>query len=54
MSKKSATMSGYTSISIHSNHMEMTKFQSSDDPGFESIAEELRRWVKKLQTTPGK
>jgi hypothetical protein len=28
--------------------MEMTKFESVDDPGFTAIAGELRRWVKAL------
>jgi len=44
----SAILPGYIPIGIHSNHMEMTKFEDVDDPGFVAIAGELRRWVKGL------
>lgn len=28
--------------------MNMTKFESGDDPGFTAVAGELRRWVKEI------
>jgi hypothetical protein len=39
--------------------MDMTKFEYEDDPGFEAVAGELRRWSKELarlkisDNTPG-
>ncbi|KAE8382644.1 Alpha/Beta hydrolase protein [Aspergillus bertholletiae] len=42
----SAVLPGYVPIGIHSNHMDMTKFASVDDPGFVAICGELRRWSK--------
>ncbi|SPO01801.1 uncharacterized protein DNG_04474 [Cephalotrichum gorgonifer] len=42
----SAILPGYPTIGIHSNHRDMTKFSSEDDPGFVAICGELRRWVK--------
>ncbi|KAI9856827.1 MAG: hypothetical protein M1813_008764, partial [Trichoglossum hirsutum] len=44
----SAVLPGYTQIGIHGNHMDMTKFEDRNDPGFTAIAGELRRWVKEL------
>ncbi|KAE8447349.1 hypothetical protein EG329_010907 [Mollisiaceae sp. DMI_Dod_QoI] len=45
----SAILSAYPHIGIHANHMEMGRFSSEEDPGFISIAGELRRWVQKLK-----
>lgn len=28
--------------------MDMTKFENADDPGFQAVAGELRRWIKAL------
>jgi hypothetical protein len=28
--------------------MDMTKFEDENDPGFKSVAGELRRWVKEM------
>ncbi|KAB8218529.1 hypothetical protein BDV33DRAFT_192643 [Aspergillus novoparasiticus] len=42
----SAILPGYGQIGIRSNHMDMTKFASVDDPGFELICGELSRWSK--------
>lgn len=50
--KDSAILPGYIPIGIHSNHMEMTKFDSEDDPGFRAITGELRRWIKGLTVAP--
>ena len=40
---QSAILPAYMSIGIHGNHMGMTKFETKDDPGFISVAGELRR-----------
>ena len=44
----SAILPGYIPIGIRSNHMDMTKFEHTEDPGFTAVAGELRRWVKAL------
>ncbi|KAF2741827.1 hypothetical protein M011DRAFT_413767, partial [Sporormia fimetaria CBS 119925] len=46
--KHSAILSSYNAIGIHSNHMDMTKFSDTSDPGYRSVTGELRRWVKEL------
>lgn len=46
----SAILPAYAKIGIYSNHMNMTKFEDEDDPGFISVSGELRRWVKELRT----
>jgi hypothetical protein len=45
---ESAKLPGYIPIGIHSDHMGMTKFASADDPGFQAVCGELRRWIKQL------
>jgi len=45
----SAILPSYTQIGIHSNHMDMTKFSSSDDPGYMSVSNELWRWTKECK-----
>ncbi|WAO93126.1 DUF676 domain-containing protein [Fusarium falciforme] len=47
--KHSATLPGYISIGIHSNHAQMTKFGSRAEPGFVAVCGELKRWVKKIE-----
>ncbi|RYP55419.1 hypothetical protein DL770_010923 [Monosporascus sp. CRB-9-2] len=44
----SAILPGYIPIGIHSNHMDMTKFASTDDPGFVAVCGELRRWIRDM------
>ncbi|KAL5382184.1 hypothetical protein PMIN06_010645 [Paraphaeosphaeria minitans] len=44
----SAILPGYIPIGIRSNHMDMTKFEGVDDPGFVFVAGELRRWTREL------
>ncbi|KAF2234938.1 hypothetical protein EV356DRAFT_532485 [Viridothelium virens] len=44
----SAILPGYIPIGIHANHMDMTKFNDADDPGFKAVVGELHRWVKAL------
>ncbi|PVH70247.1 hypothetical protein DL98DRAFT_437371, partial [Cadophora sp. DSE1049] len=41
-----ATLPGYIRLGIRSNHMDMTKFENADNPGFIAITGELRRWIK--------
>ncbi|CAG8016353.1 unnamed protein product [Penicillium nalgiovense] len=42
----SAILPGYIPIGIHGNHMDMTKFAGSTDPGFLAVCGEMRRWIK--------
>ncbi|KAF2798736.1 hypothetical protein K505DRAFT_405002 [Melanomma pulvis-pyrius CBS 109.77] len=44
----SATLPGYVPIGIHSNHMDMTKFENVDEPGFFAVTGELRRWYREI------
>ncbi|KFG80287.1 hypothetical protein MANI_027426 [Metarhizium anisopliae] len=46
--KDSAIIPGYTSIGIHGNHMDMTKFEDSNDAGFVAVAGELSRWCEEV------
>ncbi|KAF4465147.1 hypothetical protein FALBO_8007 [Fusarium albosuccineum] len=50
--KHSAILPGYSSVGIHKNHAEITKFASPDEPGFVAVCGELKRWVKKIQQGP--
>ncbi|KAI9894034.1 MAG: hypothetical protein M1814_004804 [Vezdaea aestivalis] len=47
--KKSATLSGYQCIGIHSNHMDMTKYNGRQDPGYQHVAGELWRWARESE-----
>ena len=42
----SAILPGYIPIGIRNNHRNMTKFASTDDPGFVAVCGELRRWIR--------
>ncbi|KAK3379401.1 hypothetical protein B0T24DRAFT_154684 [Lasiosphaeria ovina] len=44
----SAILPEYIKIGIHSNHMDMARFATVDDPGFAAVSGELRRWIKKM------
>ncbi len=46
----SAIIPGYISIGIRGNHIDMTKFEHLDDPGFVQITGELRRWMNATST----
>lgn len=46
--KESATMEGYTSISIRENHSRMVKFVSAEDNGFKRVVGNLARWVSQI------
>lgn len=48
MPSHSAILPGYVPIGIWVNHMDMTKFEHEEDPGFIAVAGELRRWTKSL------
>ena len=50
----SAILPAYSSIGIHSNHMNMTKFGIEEDSSFVSVVGQLQLMVKRLKTTPGK
>ncbi len=50
MPSHSAILPGYIPIGIWANHMDMTKFEHEEDPGFIAVAGELRRWTKSLST----
>ena len=51
VSRESAALPGYIPISIRQNHMNMTKFAHSDDPGFSAVTGELRRWMRHIQAS---
>lgn len=44
--KDSASLDRYTSIGIHANHMDMTKFLSNQDPDYRNVLAELQRTVQ--------
>jgi len=44
----SAILPGYIPIGIYSNNIDIARFVSKDDPGFEVICGELRRWIKQI------
>jgi protein SERAC1 len=45
----SARLEQYPSLSIHANHMDMTKFSGSTDAGYVSIRGILQDWIGKLK-----
>ncbi|KAL5327020.1 hypothetical protein ACEPPN_004710 [Leptodophora sp. 'Broadleaf-Isolate-01'] len=45
VSKQSATIEGYTSVSVHANHRDMVKFGTEDDNGFKRLVGDLMRWA---------
>lgn len=49
VSKKSASLEGYSSISIHANHSNMVKFATIEDTGFNRLVGELKRWHQPSQ-----
>ena len=44
VSKVSATLEGYTSVSVYANHRDMVKFRTENDNGFKRLVGELKRW----------
>ncbi|KAI0975133.1 hypothetical protein F4678DRAFT_419393 [Xylaria arbuscula] len=51
---ESAVLSAYSHSTIHSNHMNMTKFGSQGDSGFILVSGDLLRWVNDLVTLNGR
>ena len=49
VSKDSATLEGYNSVSIHANHRDMVKFSSAEDNGFKRLLGELNRWESQIK-----
>ena len=47
--KHSASLDGYTSLGIHANHMDMTKFSSNQDPDYRNVLSELQRFVQSCE-----
>jgi protein SERAC1 len=50
VSKVSATIEGYTSVSVHANHRDMVKFKTENDNGFKRLVGDLMRWAPSLST----
>ena len=50
--KASATLDRYPSISIHANHIDMTKFMSDQDPDYRNVVSELRRFTNPVPHQP--
>ena len=46
MPKHSACLDRYTSIGVHANHMNMTKFLNNQDPDYRNVLSELQRFVQ--------
>ncbi|KAI8950933.1 hypothetical protein F4801DRAFT_601739 [Xylaria longipes] len=51
VSKDSAIIPGCIPTGIHSNHMDMCRFETAGDGGFESIYGQLRRWIREIDAT---
>ncbi|KAJ4245188.1 hypothetical protein NW757_010196 [Fusarium falciforme] len=45
----SAILPAYNSIGIRQNHVTMTKFESKNDAGFQSVSSELWMWVAMIR-----
>lgn len=50
--KCSAILDRYTSIGIHANHMDMTKFSSDQDPDYRNVLSELQRFIQPQEQQP--
>ncbi|KAK0622372.1 hypothetical protein B0T14DRAFT_513774 [Immersiella caudata] len=48
----SACLDGHHWIGIHSDHTNMTKFATKDDPGFKKLCGEIRYWIKLATAGP--
>ncbi|KAH0538139.1 hypothetical protein FGG08_005247 [Glutinoglossum americanum] len=53
VTKDSAQISGYPQMSIHANHIGMTKFKNSDDTGYTRIIGTIERWLGPLKAQAG-
>ena len=50
VSKASATLEGYRSVTIHANHRDMVKFASADHNGFKRLLTDLIRWESEIRS----
>jgi hypothetical protein len=48
VSKESATLEGYTHITIHADHRDMVRFGSAEENGFKRLLGELIRWESQV------
>ncbi|KAJ4400122.1 hypothetical protein N0V91_008913 [Didymella pomorum] len=48
--KHSATLPSYNAIGIRANHMDMSKYTSLHDPGYQAVSGEIRRWLKEIKS----
>lgn len=51
VSKESASLPGYTALSIHADHREMVRFRTAEDTGFKRLLGELVRWENEIRST---
>jgi protein SERAC1 len=47
--EKSAILEQYSNLSIHGNHMDMTKFSSNTDNGYRAVCGVLKDWVDQIE-----
>lgn len=45
----SAILPGYQKSCIHDNHMDMTKFKSANDPGYDAVSGQLWLWTDAIE-----
>jgi hypothetical protein len=50
VSKESATLEGYASFSIHSDHSDMVRFASAEENGFKRLLGVLARWTQNMNS----
>ena len=48
VSRESATLEGYSSLSVHADHRNMVRFASADENGFKRLLGELVRWESQI------
>ena len=46
--RHSAILTRYNNQGIHANHVEMTKFGSSEDQGYQNIRDQIRIWALEI------
>jgi hypothetical protein len=51
VTRESAVLAGFNSISIRGNHRNMVRFNGSTDPGLRSLYTELSRWIDAVRDT---
>jgi hypothetical protein len=49
----SAVIPGYNSTTIPANHMNMTKFSTKNDVGYERILGRLIDWISEIEDATG-